>query len=144
MNGLSSIRGLKGRKLIPVTVAAVVLLVILAVALSSYDQGGQSIAFSAYWPPPSTYVPGSTPPTAYLEINYTGPGVGNFTYFISYNSSEGTVMSGHGSALVSGLAPFRVFAFIPVPANTVVVARAAVYRGLALPQNLLYNRSIAL
>ncbi|MDG6938171.1 MAG: hypothetical protein JRN13_06830 [Nitrososphaerota archaeon] len=123
-----------------VTVAAIVF-----IGLSSYDNAvGTHVAYSfqSYWAQPALYTPGTFLPTAYLQINYTGGGMGQYYYVISYNSTSGYIVAGHGTASVSDLAVFRAYVNIPAPSNGVTVATAQVYNGSDQNGTLVYTASI--
>ena len=81
-----AIGGRGARKLLP---SIVVVVAIIAVGIGLLGGNGNhptaAFAFNIYWASPSAYVPGTLPPTAYLQINYTGPGDGAFAYTITSN-----------------------------------------------------------
>ena len=125
-----------------VTVAAIVF-----ISLSAYDSAAGNhvtYSFQSYWAQPSTYTPGTFPPTAYLQINYTGGGMGQYYYVISYNSTSGYVVAGHGTASVSALAVFRAYVNIPAPPSGVAVATAQVFNGSDSNGTLVYTSSIVI
>jgi hypothetical protein len=131
------------RRWLPLAVVLVVILLIASNAVSSLQSNHESFAFNVNWPTPSAYVPGTTPPSAYLEINYTGPGEGNYTYTISYNSSSG-VVAYQESALVSSVAPFRDYIFINTPPNETVVVTVQVFGGSESQGQLLFTKSVTI
>ncbi len=121
-------RGVR-RTVIPVA-AILVSLLFLAYNTSLASQGSHAtFAFQTYWPSPASYVPGTGPPVAYLQINYTSSGEGSYSYLITYNTTSGIAKAGGGQAIVSQGAPFRAYVYIPVSSNETVVARAVVYSG---------------
>jgi hypothetical protein len=125
-------------------VVAVVTSIVVASAATSLASGRGSFAFDIFWPSPAAYDPGSTPPTAYLQINYTGPGTGTFTYVITSNSTGVTAVIDSGTATVGSSAWFRDFVYVNVTSSAVVVLSAEVYRGAAAPQDLVYSKSVTL
>jgi hypothetical protein len=137
------IQGRGARKLLPFIVVVVA---IIAVGLGLLGGIGNhptaAFAFNVYWPSPSSYVPGTLPPTAYLQINYTGSGNGAFAYTITSNSSGRVTTLGQGDALVSSAAPFRDWVFVNLPSNAIVELNVQVYRGSAEPQNLIFTKTI--
>ncbi|MDG6900221.1 MAG: hypothetical protein JRM88_06635 [Nitrososphaerota archaeon] len=138
---LRSLQRLRAKRLIPLAVIAVVALLIIVSASNTVNQRSSAFAFRVYWPPPSTYVPGSTPPAAYLEINYTGSGMQSFDFLIRFNTTTGEMVVANSSALVSSLFSYRAYVNIPVSPGLVVVANAEVFKGTA-PHSLLYNQSL--
>ena len=137
-------RARRTRRLVPlVVVAATACLVFVGLAFSPTFSNSQNFAFGAYWPSPSAYYPGSTPPNVYLQINYTGTGSGSYTYSITYYSASGHVTATSGSVLVSSLSPFTAYVTIPTSQSGTVVVTANVYAAGA-NQNLVYSKSISL
>lgn len=131
------------RRLLPLVVVLVVASIVAISLVSSVNNTSETFAFNIYWPSPSSSTPGTAPPTAYLQINYTGSGEGNYTYIIAYNSSSGAVVY-HNSALVSSAAPFRDYVFINVPSNETVVVSVQVFRDQGPQAQLLFTKSITL
>lgn len=130
------------RRILPLALVVAVTAVVIFSAVGTQYSSQEAFGFQILWPAPSTYIPGTTPPTAYLEINYTGPGTGNYTYVITSNSTGTVAVLGHGNAVVSPLASFRDYVFVSVPPNAVVLLQADVYRGAAVPQNLLFSKTL--
>jgi hypothetical protein len=112
----------------------------LLVQESSFDE---SFSFNVLWPSPTAY-PSSVPPNVALRINYTGHGYGDYAYLITYNTTQGMQTASTGDAYVSPLSPFTAYAWIPVPANSIVVVQAVVYRGTPTPQNLVFRKTLSL
>lgn len=138
------LRARSARKLLPIVVVIAVAVMVIFSTASDLTGSNEAFAFKVFWPSPSTYTPGTTPPAAYLEINYTGPGRGNYTFVITSNLTGTTALLGRGNALVSSLAPFRDYVFVNVSGNAVVLIQARVYRGSPLPQNLLFAKTISI
>jgi hypothetical protein len=132
------------RMYLPYLVVAAVTTSLVLSAAAAYRTNDQTFAFSVYWPPPSSYYPGASPPNVYLVINYTGPGTGNYTYVIGYESASSFVVVAEGEVMVSNLSPFTAYASVPLPPNSSLVVQAEVYRGAAAPQDLVYSRSVTL
>lgn len=132
----------KLRRLLPYAVVAVVALILLSSLFTSSVETRTTYAFNVYWPAPSNYAPGDIPPNVYLQINYTGSGMGNFTYFILYNSSAGGQVISHGTVLVSKLSPFTAFAIIPVGLLGGINATGEIYSNSPTRSNLVYEKSI--
>lgn len=101
------------KKLIPAAAILVVVLAIVASAELSAQKPNTAFAVGVYWPAPTAYVSSQPLPNFYLAINYTGPGLQDFTYSIVTNS---TVLA-HGTVPINHYSPFRVLAYAPVPSN---------------------------
>ena len=135
----------RNRKLgvwLPYAAVAVVALTLVSGLLTTTSGSRSSYAFNVYWPAPSSYVPGDTPPNVYLQINYTGPGMGNFTYIIYYNSTAGGRVVSQGTVLVSKLSPFTAFAIIPVTVQGGVSATGEIFSNSPTRGDLVYTKSI--
>ena len=92
---------------------------------------------------PQTF-PGYNVPDVVLWINYTGPGLGNFTYVVSFNTTGGAMRSYTGYALVGSHMPFADYIYDPSPAHGISVVSIEVYSGRSLtPQNLVYQKALA-
>lgn len=130
------------RGFLPFAVVATIAVIVVSSAVGNLYSGHEAFGFEVLWPTPSTYIPGIVSPTAYLQINYTGPGTGNYTYTITSNSTGVVALLGQANVLVSPLSPFRDYVFVTVPANAVVLLQANVYRGAAVPQNLLFSKTL--
>ena len=132
------------KKLIPILVVLITSLVVVANSYNGFQVGRASFVFDPYWPAPASYTPGTLPPTAYLQINYTGPGVGSYSYLVTYNSTSGTAVAANGTALVAQGAPFRAYVYIAIPANGVVVAHVVVFGTLTHDGHVMYSKDIGL
>jgi hypothetical protein len=142
MRGLMSKR--RARRMLAILVVFTVTTVVV-IGIASYNFGSrEAFAFNISYPAPTTYIPGSSPPNLYLQINYTGPGVGSFYYVVTYNSSSGSVVAGQGAVLVSPLSPYTAYFIIGVPTNTIVVANAQVFSNSASSHSLLFTKSVSL
>ena len=112
---------------------ATVLVVLVALAVSTQvgpPSGDQSFAFRVSWPTPSQYLPGNPTPNVYLQINYTGTGVKNYTYVIS----AGPAVIGQGAVGVTARSPSTVYAIAPVPGD--LEAQVFEHGTLVFVQNL--------
>ncbi|MDG6982723.1 MAG: hypothetical protein JRM74_04640 [Nitrososphaerota archaeon] len=125
----------------------VVGLVIVVVIISAYGNSTAttpSISFQVYWPTPSTYVQGTVPPSAYLQINETGPSRDSFYYVITYNSTAGEVIATQGAAMVAQSSPLRAYVYVPISPVGVIIARATVYGSGSIQGPVLYSQEITL
>jgi hypothetical protein len=125
MNRLSKL--MLRKKVLPVCATAVVLLLVVVSYNASLQGPNQSFSFGVYWPNPTSYHPGYTSPNVYFGINYTGPGVRNFTFSIF---SDSAVLAS-GQVPVAHDLPFRELVVAPIPSNLrvlVSVNREPVYR----------------
>lgn len=133
----------RARRLIPFAVLAVVLVAVAFGATSSVSGGHGAFNFEEYWPVPSDYVPGTVPPTAYLQINYTGFGVGEYTYVIFARSNGSTILLSNSTAVVSSEASFRAFVYVKVP-SSVMTLEAEVFALAPGPRNLVFAKTLTI
>lgn len=103
------------RKLAPIAMVGMVVAVVAFSAYSSLTTPTLAFSFRVYWASPSVYTPGTTPPSAYLQINSTGTDATTYYYAVTYNSTSGEIVAAQGTVAVSELAPFRAYVYIPIP-----------------------------
>lgn len=132
------------RKLAPIAMMGMVVAVVAFSAYSSLTTPTLAFSFRVYWASPSVYTPGTTPPSAYLQINSTGTDATTYYYAVTYNSTSGEIVAAQGTVAVSELAPFRAYVYIPIPRNATVVARAVVYGGPSMGDKVLYSSDLTL
>ncbi len=116
------------RKLLPMAAVAGVIVLIVATYNMSLQGPNQEISFGIYWPAPSAYLPNYTPPNVYLSINYTGPGIRNYTYSITNES----IVLASGEVSVAHALPFTLLTLSPVPSTLKAVVSEGgrvVYQG---------------
>ena len=133
----------KLKRLLPFLVVAVVLLTV-GVSVVNYNGPTRvSFTFNTYWPPPSEYYPGEVLPNAFLQINYTSSGIGNYTYVVTYSTTSQDNVVGRGSVLVSKLSPYTAYFNIPVIQGESGVAQAIIYKGSETSGQVVYTKSIS-
>ena len=131
------------RKMLPPSVVVGVI-ILLAFSAAGYFFGvRESFEFKALRPNPSSVTQGSTPSDVFLQINFTSPGTGNFTYIVTYNTSHGEEIAGEGNILVSHLSPATAYFYIPLNGDPVIV-QAEVFKGAATSQNLVFSKNVTL
>ena len=116
------------KKLLPIAAVVGVIILITAIYNISLQAPNQEVSFGIYWPAPSAYLPNYTPPNVYLSINYTGPGIRNYTYSITNESA--VLVSGKVS--VAHALQFTLLTLAPVPSTLKAVVSEGgrvVYQG---------------
>lgn len=89
--------------------------------------------------------PGIYLPDVFFTVNYTGPGHGNFSYVVTYNTTDGKVRVQHSPLLVSPPYPFTYALFEQWPTNSALSARIQVFVGAPSGgYRLVYDRTIYL
>jgi hypothetical protein len=139
LNGFSTLR--RKQKYIPYgAVLALVLVLSAWLALSL--------------PSPHAYVtsglvesqePGIYLPDVYFMLNYTGPGYGNFSYIVTYNSTDGSVRSQSSPVLLAQGYAFKFTLFESWPRKGTLMTRIQVYMNTPPSgHRLVYDRTIYL
>lgn len=110
--------------------------------------------FALGLPKPRAYVtsglvesqePGIYLPDVFFTVNYTGPGYGNFSYVVTYNSTEGSVRAQRSPVLLSQGYPFTFTLFESWPTNGTLMTRIQVYMNASPSDHrLIYDRTIYL
>ncbi len=136
------LRGRLARRVLPPAVVLVVVAAAVSGMLASAGSGQGGFYFGVYWPEPSSYLPGSVPPTAYLQINYTGPGNGAYTYVVYSNSTGADAIMGQGTAVLQSGASFRDFVSVNVTGNGGVLLGVDVFSGPKASGALVYTKSL--
>ena len=123
-------------------------MVAAALAIAAFGLRGSvsarhgAFAFQKNWQVPSSYVPGTVPPAAYLRINYIGPGVGTYTYLILARPNGSTVVLSNSPAVVSSEASFWAFVHTKISSSSNVTLVAEVFSGGPESGNVQFSRTL--
>jgi hypothetical protein len=128
----------------PYVIVAAVLSIVVISAVDSGQSSRATFAFNVFWPAPTSYAPGVIPPNIFLRINFTGPGVGNYSYSITYDSGSGSIQASQGNVLVSHVSPFTAYLYIPLSRGTTTSVTAVVYEGSPSEHKILYTKTLEL
>lgn len=122
---------------------AVLVVVAFVSALASESQGPALSVRLGTLAEPSPF-PGETLPNVYFVLNYTGHGIGNYTYVLTYWAG-GVLERQSQNLLLRSHIPFTFYLSDPLAGQTNTTLRLEVYSGpTTSPVDRVYQGSLAL
>ena len=131
----------RNARLVGTAVVLALVVILAASAYAGYPSGQVTARLGLVTLPPG--FPGDEAPNVYFWINYSGPGVHDATYRLSYNDSSGKVDTLDGSVILKPGAPFTYYLADEMAPGQVGFVNVAVFSGAAGPDARLdYNSTI--